>query len=182
SETAIASPLVEGLGIRQLSRSAGTAPQRVQSAEPNDYFRRILSEEIDEGEIRDQTVLRDIAEWVAGRSAGMVEKLAAATERHERYVDLWEYFGQQIPNDRFNDFVADLFARHIAARRGGQRMPALMSCWRLRNRRHDRALVPVDQLERMIRTALPVSLPLANDLYYFWTSVKYGPFTPQDRK
>ena len=33
----------------------------------------------------------------------------------------------------------------------------------------------------MIATALPESLQLANDLYYFWTSTIHGPFTGDER-
>ena len=33
----------------------------------------------------------------------------------------------------------------------------------------------------MIATALPESLQLANDLYYFWTSTTHGPFTVDER-
>ena len=33
----------------------------------------------------------------------------------------------------------------------------------------------------MIATALPESLQLANDLYYFWTSTTYGPFRVDER-
>lgn len=180
-ESALASSLVDALQIRQLSESVSTAPQRVQSDEPNDYFRRMLSEELDQGTLRDQEVLREIYDWKRQRSPVMVQRLAAATERRDRYVDLWEYFSAEITNEELNELIGTLFEKYLARRAPDIQMPALMSCWRQRNRRHDRAIVPVERLQAMIRQALPVSLPMANDLYYFWASVHYGPFTGEDR-
>jgi hypothetical protein len=155
--------------------------QSVQEAEPTDYFRRILSEEIDPGDLRDQTVLRDIAAWVNGEANTMVDQLAAATERYERYVTIWEYFASQITDERLNALIDTLFERHLQTRPVEARMPALMACWRIRNRRHRKSIAGPKRVESMMLRALPVSLPLANDVYYFWASIKYGPFDTSDR-
>ena len=111
----------------------------------------------------------------------MLAELVAAKKGHERYVDIWEYLSSQVPNERLNEIIDALFDQHIALRPADARMPALMSCWRQRNKRHDKQIVGPSHLLALIRRALPVTLPLANDLYYFWASVRYGPFTADDR-
>jgi KAP family P-loop domain len=178
---ALAAPLVNRLEIRQLSESASSAVQRVQSSEPNDYFLRIVNEEIPVRELRDQEMLRDIANWTEGLSTTMLDKLSAATDHDERYVSLWEYFSADVSSDRFNGLVWELFRRYRQLRPPDAQMPALMSCWRQRHLRQDRSIVPAEQLISMIADAIPVSLPLANELYYFWASTRYGPFTAEDR-
>ena len=178
---ALAAQLVNRLEIQQLSDSASSAVQRVQSSEPNDYFLRIVDEEIPNDVLRDQEVLRDIADWNENRSTAMLDKLAAGTERYDRYVRLWEYFSADVPSDRFNGLVEELLRRYLQLRPADGQMPALISCWRQRNRRHDRSIVPPERLIAMIAESMPVSLPLANDLYYFWSSTRYGPFTAEDR-
>jgi hypothetical protein len=153
----------------------------VQDSEPSDYFRRILSGEVDEGEVRDQTVLKDIAEWLAGRQSAMIEKLACAQNDDDAYVSIWEYFAGEIPSDRLNEIIDALFGEQFLSKPIVGRMSAVMSCWRERNRRHDKSIVDTTHLQLMIRKALETNLSAANDLYYFWTSVRYGPFDENDR-
>jgi hypothetical protein len=181
-QAALTAPLVDVLGIRQLSKSVSGRLQSVQDDEPTDYFRRLMSEDIREGEIRDQEVLADIGNWLSGSSTSMLEKLAAAKENHERYVDIWEYFAGEIPNERLNDVIDALFNAYLTTHPANMRLPALMSCWRQRNRRGDRQIVGPERLVEMAEVALNVSVAAANDLYYFWSSVRYGPFSEDDRK
>src|SRR5262245_12584128 len=59
----VATNLVAVLGLEQLRLqqfSQYEVPQGVREMEPTDYFRRILAEEVDPGNVRDQDVLSDI--------------------------------------------------------------------------------------------------------------------------
>ena len=95
-----------------------------------------------------------------------------------------EHFAERIPNERFTDIVDELLARVVdttAIDGSWTRQAAFTACWREHNRRGRAAFIGVERLNAMIATALPESLQLANDLYYFWTSTTHGPFTVDER-
>jgi hypothetical protein len=178
--------LVRALGFEQLGShplSSTEVPQGAQESEPTDYFRRILAEEIDAGEVRDQEVLSAMDQWLANESVEMISRLASG-QKDDRYARIWEKFARRIPNERFPDVVDQLFKRIVAdvSREGRSvRNTAFMACWREHYRRSVTALIGPATLNVMIATALRESLEFANDLYYFWTSTKNGPFTPVQR-
>jgi hypothetical protein len=177
----LAKPLIDALGIRQLSTTISARKQGVQDDEPHDYFRRILDEDIDAADVRDQLVLADIADWLDCRSGAMVDKLFVGTEQEDDYVRVWEYFAAAIPNSRFREIIEPVVHRLVDQRDPRVRPPVLASLWRENNRRHDKEILGPDRLVSLIRHALRTNLALANDLYYFWTSTRYGPYANDDR-
>ena len=184
---AIAVPLVGLLGLKRIDENVVTTErikQGVQQDEPTDYFRRIQAEDCTVGEVRDQFVALEVDAWLETASPTMLDHLIASTETAESYVRIWEYFADRIPNERFTDIVDELLARVVdttAIDGHWTRHAAFAACWREHNRRGRAAFIGVERLNAMIATALPESLQLANDLYYFWTSTTHGPFTVDER-
>jgi hypothetical protein len=177
----IAKPLADALGIRQISSAVATRKQSVQHDEPHDYFRRILEQEVDPADVRDQVVLKDIGEWLEGHASPMVDKLFDGTDQDEGYVRVWEYCAAEIPNPRVSDLVDTIVRRLVDRRDPRVRPPVLASLWRENNRRHDKEVLSTARLVSLIRHALSSNLALANDLYYFWTSTRYGPYVNDNR-
>ena len=177
---AMSVPLVQALGLEQLSTvsvSTGDVPQSVQDDEPVDYFHRLMAEQLSPGELRDQAVLSDIESWLQNRSPQLIDSLSKAEDEDDRYARVWEYFVWRIGDDRFPELVETLFdAIMVGITESGRwtRNRAFMGCWRQSIRRASGARVGSDCLSRMIRAAIPESLDLANDLYYFWASTQEG--------
>lgn len=172
--------LVDLLGIRRLTAGHGISgdisPQDVSRYEPTDYFRRILAGDIAAAELRDQTVLTDIAEWRRRTNDNMIVRLMQADEANDRYARVWEHFAAtQFTPDELPPIASEIHARLL--RRLGKtvlfdKAPASISIWRLLNKgRRDRWN---DWLMGEIRVALPVSLLFAADLYGWYGSVPHG--------
>ena len=184
---AMSVPLVGLLGLKGIDENVvttGRIKQGVQQDEPTDYFRRIQAEDCTFGEVRDQCVALEVDAWLETNSPVMLDHLMASTDRADSYVKIWEYFADRIPNKRFTDIVDELCARVVdttAIDGSWTRQAAFTACWREHNRRRRAAFIGVERLNAMIATALPESLRLANDLYYFWTSTTHGPFTVDER-
>ena len=103
--------LVDQLGIEQLSTSPALgdidAPQGVHLSGPNDYFRRIISEQLSPDELRDQTVLRDIDAWRQTRAGLLVDRLASASES-DRYASMWAHFAARHADDELHELARDV--------------------------------------------------------------------------
>jgi hypothetical protein len=179
--------LVDLLGIRRVTAGHGAtgdiSPQDVSRYEPTDYFRRILAGDIAAAELRDQTVLTDIAEWRRRTNDNMIVRLMQADENEDRYARVWEHFAAtQFSPDELPPIASQIHARLL--RRQGRtvlfdKAPASISLWRLLNRgRRDRWN---DWLVREIRVALPISLLFAADLYSWYGSVPHGIVTTERR-
>ena len=184
---AMSVPLVGLLGLKGIDENVVKArgiKQGVQQDQHTDYFRRLQAEDCTFGEVRDQCVAIEVDAWLETKAPVMLDHLMASTDRADSYVKIWEYFADRIPNERFTDIVDELFARvvDITTSDGSwTRQAAFTACWREHNRRGRAAFIGVERLNAMIATALPESLQLANDLYYFWTSTTHGPFTVDER-
>jgi hypothetical protein len=179
--------LVNLLGIEQLTTKTLTgapeSPQGASVGEPVDYFKRILAERIAPNELRDQTVLKDIASWKASRNGPMFSKLMAATEDDKQYVKVWEHFSTyQFSRDELLELAEGAVDAALTADGPSASMqrPVLLALWRRCNRS-----LPFDQhigwLNERIAKALPISLNLANELYSYWASVPHGIVTAGGR-
>jgi hypothetical protein len=166
--------LVDLMGIEQLTtdtiRTGSDSPQGVHVSEPVDYFRRIVAEELSPSELRDQAVLRDTDEWKATRSGPLVERLLQSSDASDEYARVWEHFADRHTDAELMELVQLLIARikerDGSAAAGDHR--ALIALWRRCNRRL-RHNEHADWLQALIVDAIPVSLNLANDLFYYWT-------------
>jgi KAP family P-loop domain len=155
------------------------APQSVRHREPNDYWRRILAEEIPKDELRDQ----DILQLIEQVNRGMSSKLALSLVTDERCPKIWEHFSNRIRSELLLPLAADVI-RLVLQERGSAAtgdIEALVVIWRRANRRTDQLLNPKDWLIEQVRIALPRSIRLCNDLYYYWASRSYGIVTFDER-
>ncbi|MYC67548.1 MAG: hypothetical protein F4X12_14560 [Acidobacteriia bacterium] len=166
--------LVDLLGVRRISRTqpqnATASPQGVHQGGHVDYFRRIVAEQLDMEEVRDQVVLRQMDRWKENRATEMVDELLAATERADGYVDVWEQFSDRCSEEELVELTSTL-ARSILQRDGSEAAadhPALLALWRRCNRRLPRDRY-VDWLLHIITTGLSVSLHFSNGFYSYWT-------------
>ena len=180
------------LGERQ-----GTDRGRLQGIGLHRYWLRVVTEEIDRDQARDQTVLRDLAGWRASpRSAS---PLIAGMCASEDYVRVWEHFApRSLGDDRSLILVlAEQLLAYFRTPRGA-RVPAregivdsaqpvfpeapFLAVWRYANRFVPKDRASRDWLERQVRLAMTSSLALVNDLYYYyWASAEYGIIRPEDR-
>jgi hypothetical protein len=184
-------PASEYLGERE-----GTDRGRLQGIGHHRYWLRVVNEEIDPGQARDQTILRDIADWRASRRAA--SPLMAGLCASEDYVGVWEHFA---PESFGHDpnlvlVLAEQLLEHFRTP-GGARVPgterpadsagpvfpeaAFLAMWRFANRYIHRDEASRNWLERQVRLAMPSSLALVNDLYYYWASAPHGVIRLEDR-
>jgi vacuolar-type H+-ATPase catalytic subunit A/Vma1 len=174
--------LVDTLGLWQLSSRPGFSSSRqgVHLGAPTDYLRRILAEQIGPGELRDQEVLMDIAAWRESRADEMPRKLLACTEEAHKYADVWGYFADKLSESELLE-LASAFIRAEATERGAEgsiKRPCVLAVWPLLNRRLERDKHE-NWLSEQIRSVLPHSLILANDLYDYFASVQHGIVSPE---
>jgi hypothetical protein len=178
--------LVDLMGVEQLSRSHVSdfepGPQDVHEYDPVDYFRRIVAEDLAPGELRDQTVLRDLDEWKAGRPDTLVARLVNATDADDTYARRWEHFASRHASEQLIDVAREAADRVIA--RDGPSAAAdqagLISIWRATR---ERGIMPETAawVEEQSVRAVPVSIRFVNSLYYFWTGHDGRVTTSEDR-
>ena len=171
--------LVDLLGIKQLTDEPtiyGTSsPQGVHVNEPTDYFRRIAAEDLGSTELRDQVVLCDIERWRATREGDLVQKLVAASERTEQYARVWRHFSAIHSDTDDSDTelmeLTEAVVTSVLERDGSEAAgdhPAIIALWVACGRRLQRGQFN-DWVQDLILRAVPISLNLVNDLYYYWT-------------
>lgn len=170
--------LVDLMDIEQLTkdtiRTGSDSPQGVQVSEPVDYFRRIVAEELSPSELRDQAVLRDIDLWKAARTGPLLDRLFQSSEADDEYARVWEHFSDRHTDPELIELTETLVARikeHDGSAAAADHR-ALIGLWRRCNRRL-RQNEYADWLRALIVGAVPVSLHLANGLFYYWTG-QYG--------
>src|SRR5262249_43832273 len=139
----------------------GTDHGRSQGITTERYWLRIVNEEIDPGQVRDQTVLHDLEEWIANPdpSAQLVVGLCDSAEYADVREHHWEW--RNPPGDKLILTLAD----HVLTRLrtvvgvhacGLDANPAFLAAWRRANRTVNRDEGSYSWLERQIRLAMPV--------------------------
>ncbi|MCY3733511.1 MAG: hypothetical protein OXG42_04460, partial [Chloroflexi bacterium] len=169
--------VVDLLGIARVADSqpqgATASPQGVHQDGAVDYFRRIVAEQLDAEEVRDQAVLRDTDRWREDRAPAMVDELVAATAAVDGYVQVWEHFSDRCSEEELVELTSAV-AQCVLQRDGSAASaehPALLALWRRCNRRlsADRY---ADWLLEIVMDGLSVSLHFANGFYYYWTGAR----------
>lgn len=178
-----------------LGERTGVDRGRLQGVANHRYWLRVVNEEIDPDHTRDQVVFRDVAEWRASPrvASPLVEGMCGSVD----YVGVWEHFAPGLfGQDPERVLVlADHILEHYRTARGA-RIPepdrqtdavlpvfpetAFIGVWRFANRRVRPGKASREWLERQVRLAMPSSLALVNDLYYYWTG-QHGITRPEDR-
>lgn len=178
--------LVDLMGIEQLSRRNVSdfepGPQDTHEYDPVDYVRRIVAEDLAPGELRDQTVLRDLDEWTAGKRETLVAGLVNATDADDTYSRRWEHFASRHGSEQLIELAGEV-ADRVVARDGASAAadhPALISIWRA-TRNYGVMPETAAWVEEQSVKAVPVSMRFVNTLYYFWTGHDGGVTTSQDR-
>jgi hypothetical protein len=167
-------------GNALFGQSFPPCPQGVRHASPTDYWRRLLAEELSNGEIRDQEVLRAIEEWVASLSlnGALIKRLA--TEKP--FALVWKHFAERIPGTRFLQLAEQVIGTVLNRERSraSDAIPgicAVLNSVGLNRADHD---TNRQWLENEIRISMPWSLWLACDLYDDWTDCRNGFVRPED--
>ena len=118
------SRLVDLLGIPQLrapkapALQADQSPQGVHTDEKPDYFARIVAGKISPNEIRDQDVLRDIAESKLGNCRKVAEGLVQSARSDDSYASVWYRFSKPSVDESLkttDDVIDILLEQHGAA-------------------------------------------------------------------
>lgn len=169
---------------------------RLQGISHYRYWLRVVNEEIDPGQVRDQTVLQDIADWRTSQSTA--SSLIAGLLASEDYVGRWEHFapGSFGREPNLVLLLADQLLAHFRTQRGA-RIPdaegivdsaqplwpeaAFVAVSGYANRYVLKDEASRDWLEHQVQLAMPLSIALVNDLYYYWASTRYGVIRPEDR-
>lgn len=178
-----------------LGERAGVDRGRLQGVTNQRYWLRVVNEEIDPDHTRDQAVLRDVAQWRA--SPQVASLLVKGMCWSADYVWVWEHYAPGLfGRDPERVLVlADHILEHYRTALGA-RFPdadrqavtirpvfpeaAFLGVWRFAHRHVRRDEASRDWLERQVRLAMPSSLSLVNDLYYYWTG-QYAITRPEDR-
>ena len=166
--------LVDLLDINQLrvglAMTGTSSPQGVHNSEPTDYFRRIVAESIESAELRDQTVLREIERWQITRDAALIDNLVAASEGNGQYARMWQHFSFIHSDPELMELteavVARVLERDGSAAAGDHN--SIIALWLACGRRPQEGQF-TDWIQNLILSAVPMSLHMANDLYYYWT-------------
>jgi len=143
--------LVDLLGIPQLraprapALQADQSPQGVHTDEKPDYFARIVAGKISPNEIRDQDVLRDIAESKSGNCRKVAEGLVQSAESDDSYASAWYRFSEPSVEEFLNtaDDVIDILLEQYGAAVDPEHLALVM----LSSRLHEK--LPVGGLSRI---------------------------------
>jgi hypothetical protein len=161
---------------------ASRAPQGVGKSGPVDYFRRIVSEGLDDEDLSDQEVLQMRLDWTRGQSQPNI--LARKIYEDQKFCRLWKHFDQSNPTPRLLDLADQLF-RIILDTEGAnaamtQENGASILHWRA-YQTLGREKANTEWMKQNILKAMQCSLGFVNDLYYFWASASYGIVPINDR-
>ena len=161
---------------------ASRAPQGVGKSYPVDYFRRIVSEGLDDEDLSDQEVLQMRADWAKGQSEAGI--LARKIYENQRFTRLWEHFDESNPSPRLLELSDHLFRIILDSEGRNAAMrdeTGAFALWRRAHQTLGREKANTRWLMRNIFEAMHHSLTFANDLYYYWASTSYGIVPVDDR-
>lgn len=143
------------------------------------YWRRIVNEECDDTEVRDQSVLADVQSWIANSvsSAPMIERLLVSYSS----AGIWEHvvrvFRCPIPALKLaaqvNERLLCLGTSEQSSPAGGTNIesnPAFITARQYAKNQHLATTEVTEWLVWQIGLAVPSSIPLVNALYHRWAS------------
>lgn len=154
--------LIGVLGIAQLMESSVIARrgslQSVASEGPTDYFRRIESGQLGDGDVSDQSVLRDLYQWENSEGDALRIKLSSASGKTDAYGLRWEHFAPLHSDERLmlltQAVIAGVMERESAD--ATMESAALIPIWRASHPRFARD-THAAWLEDLILSPLPGS-------------------------
>jgi hypothetical protein len=170
----------------------------IQGVQHERYWRRVISGSFDPGDVRDQTVLRDLREWNQSREpeSSLVSGLCSSKE----YCGVWEhlapwYWRASIPQMMAltpqvisNAEQVLLLSQQVIARICKEQGSAASgdgqgfhSVWRCANQCVPHTESNQAWLKDRITEAMPVSLALVNSLFHYWGSSRFSILRQEDR-
>lgn len=162
--------------------------QGITISHPDDYWIRLNEEELSEGTLRDQEVLREITRWRSVGDSRESSDLVPRILNIKGYAPKVEQFGTMFSGDEVRSLAAELFELILQSdyRLGrDEQYSGFIELWRLAIRK------PVEKHEEwafeQIKKALPIDLHFADELYYYWRTndrsrIRTGETTPELRK
>ncbi len=169
-----------------LGEQRGSGVKRLQGIGHGRYWRRVVNEEIGPGEVRDQKVLKDIADWQTSPTAEA--PLIAGLRQGGDYVEMWEHFAPSsfCYKQRLILQLAEQLLTYFRTPRGVRvRLDKtnidpdypedwFVAVWRCANRKVPKDIFSRNWLESQVRLAMGSSLSLVNDLYSYYASIQNG--------
>jgi len=135
------------------------------------YWVRAINETIDDSEIRDQDVVRDLRSWleVPDAATELVTKLTSSSP----YGDVWENLAHEFFKNRPDQILllCEQVIRRILEEHGAssyEESQGFIHTWRFANRRVSSQLENHKWLQERISEAAHVSLRMVYDLWYFY--------------
>jgi hypothetical protein len=175
---------VEYLGEKRGIGRTGNCPQGIGDRR---YWDRITNEEIEPDQARDQVVLRDLHEWLRNRD--LRSTLVSRIHEGGDYLKVWEHHAPSAFADDptallklSEQILARLRTAHGSRASGENPREPFIVLWRCANRLVHHNAESREWLENQIREAMPNSLCLVLDLYYYWASPSSGIVRIEDRE
>lgn len=162
----------------------GNGPQGVIHSHPTDYWIRLNREELSQSEIPDQVVLHALQDWKRNHDQVVYQglDLPDAIFRIEGFAAIFEHFGNSLNGHEILSLAGGVFE---LIRKAGESLPknahyfGFIELWRLSMDKpvpeHD------DWVLAEIRTAVPISLRFANELYYYWRNKDHYMVSSKDK-
>jgi len=149
------------------------------------YWVRAINESLNEGDIRDQEVIRDIRGWLdaPGSDSELVTRLTTSSA----YSDVWEDLAfRYFDNDRGRIL---LLCGHVLDRIQGEQgvesssdSQGFIAIWRYANRHAGKEAANAQWLQDRITEAAGISLGLVNSMWHYWGSGNDSILQPNDRE
>ncbi len=165
------------LGIRApLDR---LAPQGMRHSHPIDYWERFLGETLAPGAIEDQRVLLSIRDFQNGESTR--NELPARILTEPAFAMQWEHLSVHMSRSQLFSVATEVISLSLTSNGAdstGENEGILAVRQRLRQYARGTAAYEAWLTARILE-ALPVSLALCNDLFFYWASVD-GEFVDEE--
>jgi len=156
---------------------------RPQGVQYDRYWQRALNESIAANEVRDQTVIRDIQQWIENPVADAALVTLLCSNAH--YSNVWEDLAFRFFSDdrvRILRLCGQVLERirqqHGAAASSDSQ--GFIPIWRYANRHAGHVEANAQWLEDQITEAASVSLELVNSLWHYWGAGNYTILRPED--
>lgn len=171
---------------------------RLQGVHLERYWQRALNEVLGPNEVSDQAVARDVHQWreLPSRESPLVVSLCNS----EEYCTVWEHLAERYWRPSAREMMAptqeslakaeellllsEQVISHICKTHGSAAShysQGFMSAWRVSNKCVPRTEGNQQWLTDRIAEAMPVSLALVNDLFFYWGSSQFSILRDDDR-
>lgn len=159
-------------------------PQGVINSSPNDYWIRLNKGELSRGEIPDQVILHGIQYWKTNPNNIVYQgyTLSEAILQIEGFAATFEHFGNSLNGHEILSLageVLELIRKENVSLPKGAQYFGFIELWRLSL---DQPVPEHDTwLLAEIRKTVPISLRLANELYYYWRNQDHFMVSSKDK-